>query len=75
MTPEELLNKLPKQVIKNGQIINVRDNIGKDQFGKVDIESKDSHNKQDNMIMSKIEKLIAKNGQDENVKYITIKVR
>lgn len=30
MTPEELLNKLPKQVIKNGQIINVRDNIGKD---------------------------------------------
>jgi len=30
MSIDELLNKLPKQVIKDGKIINVRDNVGKE---------------------------------------------
>lgn len=73
-TPEELLNKLPKQVIKNGQIINVRDNIGKDYFGKVDVDNLNKENKQDNVLMSNVERIIKKNG-NEDCKYISVKVR
>jgi len=58
---EELLNKLPKQVIKNGNIINVRDNIGKEYFGVVEKDSKDPKEKevrQGDIIMSKVHRQI-----------------
>lgn len=61
MSVDEFLNKLPKQVIKNGQIINIRDDIGKDFFGKVDATADKVAN---NSVMNTKTQIKIKNGKE-----------
>jgi len=72
ITVEELLNKLPKQVIKNGNIINVRDNIGKEFFG---IQDPKSEGRVGDVLSTKVHRDLTNGKLDANYKYVTIKIR
>jgi len=57
ITVDDLISKLPKQVIKNGQVINVRENVAKDMFNKnIDHSNKDSKKEEPKEIPSTVSK-------------------